>query len=462
MPLKGDDLKFSIKLEPDDKRMKESLRDLAAQLKKDLADQGMKDALDGFVQQTRHRADAMERITSQMEKQKNLAEMIRTASDPKLLRDQVAQELKILETRQKYARLHKAEMDRQAPEVNNLERRVVKPGQQNFAGMLAQLFSGKRGAMGTIGAFAGGMAGGGAKGGLAGALGAAVGGPGGAGVGAGMAAGGTAAAGAAAGAAGGPVGLAIVAAVAGIEGFKKALSSLVETLTEGARLANPHAFTLLNIAMEDTMAVVGRTVVPLVQMFTQGMRGLGDILANILPNEFEVREAMAGMSKSLGEMITAFKGVATEVGPVIREGLLLAIRELAAAFTIAAKTSALFYTQMRKIIRLLGLGAPDEFQQQRSSAGAAARPTRFMGFEEYAKSIQAAGFMGGGIQDPMNRVADGLARVAGPLELIAKALSNPGAFNLKQAAQQVGSTPLGGALQTMSDPLGIRRAILGW
>src|SRR5207302_2424404 len=100
----------------------------------------------------------------------------------------------------------------------------------------------------------------------------------------------------------------IGAVVAGVEIARTALNAFKEALFSWTQLASPAQFKQFQIAIEDVKAVIGSALLPVLELFREGVRLVGDVLANIIPNFSEVRAAMS-------PLFDAF----TELGNSIRE-----------------------------------------------------------------------------------------------------------------------------------------------
>src|SRR5579885_455223 len=110
---------------------------------------------------------------------------------------------------------------------------------------------------------------------------------------------GTAATGPGGGGIGGGLGLGLAAA----SGVVAAATLLAETITDAALAtvgkASPATMARMNMAWDDMLAVIGRALIPVVELLTAGFRLLGDFLASILPPTAEVREALGGFYENM-------------------------------------------------------------------------------------------------------------------------------------------------------------------
>jgi hypothetical protein len=204
-------------------------------------------------------------------------------------------------------------------------------------------------------------------------------------------------AGAAGGAIGGGLGLGLAAA----SGVVAAATLLAETITDAALAtvgkASPATMARMNMAWDDMLAVIGRALIPVVELLTAGFRLLGDFLASILPTTAEVREAFGGFYEILGDL----RDVLAEIAPILKEAIKWLLQLAGTLISWLAKV----ITYPVKLLRDAGLvgGA----KPLTSSVGAAARPasiqTDAVAFarQTYARILSS---VGGGLS-PQERQA---------------------------------------------------------
>src|SRR5207245_2940492 len=73
---------------------------------------------------------------------------------------------------------------------------------------------------------------------------------------------------------------------------------------------SPGTAQRFGLAKEDTLAVIGRTMTPVMETFTQFTRLVGDFLATVLPKANEMREILAPINQAMRELRPAFAGLA--------------------------------------------------------------------------------------------------------------------------------------------------------
>jgi hypothetical protein len=171
----------------------------------------------------------------------------------------------------------------------------------------------------------------------------------------------------------------------------KIIGQVLETLVSFSEKASPSQFKQFQVAVEDVQAVIGDAFLPVLELMRDAVRGIGDVLASILPNASEVRDALSGLRESLGQMWDALRSVMAELGPIIRQFLIANLKILAAALSETARLVRLFADAVNVLaapLRAL-LGLPAE---ARTSMGAAARPADITGIDEYQRRLQLAAY----------------------------------------------------------------------
>lgn len=190
----------------------------------------------------------------------------------------------------------------------------------------------------------------------------------------------------------GPVGM----AVEGVKAFTGAVENFVQK-------ASPGAMERFQLILDDVTAVIGQTLVPVLEVLGQGLRLIGDFLKTILPSADELREALA----PLREAFESVREVLAQIAPFIHEVLLVALKAFAIALEIATFPIKLFAAILEG---LFGKAKP-----LKSSEGTAARGIHFTTQEAASREIYQAAFKNsGGMTEPQKQT--------GWLEKIHKAL----------------------------------------
>ena len=249
----------------------------------------------------------------------------------------------------------------------------------------------------------------------------------------GAAEGAAAGAGGAAGAAG-PVGIAVAlaaaAAVKALQTVAAALNALKEVSLAFAAQANPKVVERYTLAWDDLQAVVGRSLIPVVELITQGVRLFGDVLASVLPTTQEMRAALA----PLGDALKELRDVFAELAPYIKVTITGALLTL--GYTL--KGLALTIKALLLPLRQLGLLGG---KQLASSVGAANKGVSFTGAEEYAKSVYQAAYAsaqpGEGnlpVESAVNLIVRDVAKIASILSNPLKIVPLPGPEGVRAVA----------------------------
>ena len=180
-----------------------------------------------------------------------------------------------------------------------------------------------------------------------------------------------------------------------LAGIPRLIEGIIETFAGFTQFANPAQMKMLTIAVEDTQAVIGRAFLPVLEMMREGIRAAGDALANFLPNTAEVAAALAPLRAELMALFMELRMAMTELGPIIREVLIVNIYLLAQALTMVVRYWITLTQAIRSISGPLAeflktLGIAGDF---RSSWGAAAREAKITGIEAYEQEFQTKAYM---------------------------------------------------------------------
>jgi len=109
-----------------------------------------------------------------------------------------------------------------------------------------------------------------------------------------------------------------------------AIKGVLETLTSFAAKANPAIFQMMGYAIDDVQAVIGRAFLPVLKMMVDGIRLFGDVLANLLPNEQEVSQALTELRQAMAAFGASIRDLVVAIGPTVRAALLTVIETLGA------------------------------------------------------------------------------------------------------------------------------------
>jgi hypothetical protein len=180
-------------------------------------------------------------------------------------------------------------------------------------------------------------------------------------------------------------------AVAGLLAFKS------------VALASPASMQRFRLVAEDTAAVIGDRLRPVLEILTGAFRLLGDFLETILPSADEFRDILAPVTGFLSELRDALASIA----PVVRDVLVVAFRALGVALNV-------LLIPIRFLVGFLqGLfGLSNEVERLKDSTGKAARSIQFGDPMAAVKSVYAAAYLGsaGAGADKQKSPLDGIGK----------------------------------------------------
>ncbi len=172
------------------------------------------------------------------------------------------------------------------------------------------------------------------------------------------------------------------------------IKSLADPVANLARLANPAAVHLFELAWSDALAVVGRAAVPLIDSFRRAMENVGDMYAKFEPifTKFFTRVGEAI------EMVFGAMAEAAERNAPVVDLMLTAMGRMAqvAGYVAAAmiKLGNAFFMPMRlaaMLAKALGFG---DIAKGATSKGAAIRDVQIgNSAEDFAREAQRKAFM---------------------------------------------------------------------
>lgn len=208
-------------------------------------------------------------------------------------------------------------------------------------------------------------------------------------------------------------------AAAAVPGIFK---SILESLTHMAAMNSPAEFHLLQVAVADVQATIGRTFVPVLEIMRESIRGVGEVIANVLPNSDEMRGALADMRQSLSDFFRAMTELAVAWGPTIRTVIVGTLTILTGTLIALAKAATLAANTVKPIAEMISgaFGGPGE---PRTSVGASVQPASFAAAEEYQRQLQIASYSSGtsgmssvpshvaGIHNILSEIMQGLRRM---------------------------------------------------
>ena len=154
---------------------------------------------------------------------------------------------------------------------------------------------------------------------------------------------------------------------------------------ESGRQASPVAFMMMQQAVADLGAVVGRVVVPVMQIFTDRVRLFGDFMATILPTQAEFNEIF----KAMHPVFESLRTTLTELAPVFKAAFLHGLQQAVIIINGFAKAIGALIEQIIPFIKMMGgnlegFGKPGELK---SSYGASGFQGSIKGFDDYKNSM---------------------------------------------------------------------------
>ncbi len=330
-------------------------------------------------------------ITAEMDKQRGLLEKINVELEPSVLQKRVALEKQLSDARAKYKDAYERESASQNPQevlpVKGLIETIASRGLN-----LRQL--------------AGSALGGAIGGGQGGALGAAAGGLGIEALSGEL----------------GAIGVAAGVAAGGLLLVKDMLARLTGTIEHFAAVASPAAAYRWEYTFRDLEGVIGQRLVPVLDAMTVELRGFADLLDAILPSASNIK-SLTNDVKILFDTITLGVLQSKSVTQKVFKDILEYTTPLA----------------------LLGGGGKGD------SFGAAARPARFEGIEEYEKGFQQSALSASSMQSIPEKQLNVLEKI---LDAITGKSVSAGQ---KAAEEKFWNRPENAGM----DPLGIHRVIFG-
>lgn len=253
-----------------------------------LPQQPVLDVLPARKEEERYR-EAVNNLNQDLDRQRKHLDQLNVAMDPKMIRQRVAAQLELEKTQKRYSEAMERERYRQTRGQGG-----ITPGGAQSLGAL----------QGIASMFGGGMGGGISR--VAGLFGNMGGGGGGAGV-----------------AVAGPVGAlaagAVMAGKAILDLGKSAISASIEL---GA-IASPAARMQFDMAYKDIQAIIGRRLVPVMNLATEGLKAFGEILTNLLPSQSQMRDVVDPLKQALKDMLEAVKPLVLTLKDLLASGLLL-------------------------------------------------------------------------------------------------------------------------------------------
>lgn len=185
------------------------------------------------------------------------------------------------------------------------------------------------------------------------------------------------------------------------------LKGILESLVSFSARANPVVYEQLQIALEDTQAVVGGRFLPVMELVRDSVRAFGDVLADVLPTSEQVAEAVQGFRDTMAEWGPNLRQALHDLKPLFDTGLLGSLRTLSTVMRGVAIGVSFLTQSLAGLLHFLGLPIWQTSPTEGGSVGAAARRATIQGAEGYQnRAIEQAFMMPGQQVSPAVRTAD--------------------------------------------------------
>jgi hypothetical protein len=198
-------------------------------------------------------------------------------------------------------------------------------------------------------------------------------------------------------------GLALINPAAGLA--VKAIGDITDTLVGFMAKASPGTMVLLNNAVDDVMAAIGREFIPIVMDYViPAIRWMGDVLMEMIDG---IKVLFADLKPLWDAVVEGFQIVFS----VVRAGVQILFRIVEPIFkgliwllTQLQRAWNAVWGFFRDLLFAAG-GKPEEMERDRT-VGAAARPSRLENILAYQSRLQTAAYgMGVATKSPLERIA---------------------------------------------------------
>lgn len=168
----------------------------------------------------------------------------------------------------------------------------------------------------------------------------------------------------------------------------KLMKDITNTLTSMAGVASPGQLEMFNQAVRDVQGVIGHSFLPVLELMRDGVRMVGEVIANIIPNWQEVRGVLLGLQGSFAAFRDEMRDLLQVIGPIVRTFLIGALRALTLVLQGMAQAATYAVRGLNMLLdplREMGLVSP-----LRTSLGMASRPASLSSIDEYQRQLQLA------------------------------------------------------------------------
>ncbi len=219
--------------------------------------------------------------------------------------------------------------------------------------------------------------------------------------------------------------------VRGIDDAAKPIEALV-------RLANPAQADAFQRAIKDAYAVIGRSLIPIMEAFTRSARKIGDAMAGLEPimepamkklAEF-VDELSTGIAKAIADSPETFK--------LLSSAIQMAVEQTKVWIPLLEQQAQIMNMMMAPENLIFGSGKGPGFDKNATSAGAAARGAQFVQPKQIADDmIKNALNMGVGAKQTDNQALNSIDETLKKIQTGFEKWWNRNADTVDKAAQTV-------------------------
>ena len=210
--------------------------------------------------------------------------------------------------------------------------------------------------------------------------------------------------------------------------------------------SNPLMMEKFNLVMNDTLAVVGQRLEPMMEILTEGLKLVGDVLNSILPDASAFKELFGPIKESMDIFRDTMGGIAD----FIKDTLTIVLKTFGIVLKAVLLPFQAFARMMQALFGWEGAGA-----NLKSSTGAAVRNVSFGNMQSVAQEFYKKALMSGSsASKPQGEYQGPLAKIVSLLDTISSWVTAIGnklnAFNPKTIAR--GAINMYSGASTFSGP----------
>jgi hypothetical protein len=160
---------------------------------------------------------------------------------------------------------------------------------------------------------------------------------------------------------------------------------MVESIGNLVRLFNPGILVQFQLTLNDTLAVIGSALVPVMQGLTIYVRAFGDVLAGLLPVIRPLFDAIGRYAANFAQGLLPMFQAAAPFIELFTDGMVLLIDKLSLGVAFLQGVVAELITMVANLF-----GLESDFNAKASSKGFAARQTKVGSVEQFASDLFAS------------------------------------------------------------------------